>query len=86
MIFLLAVWIANAQEKYTELIIGTWEFDKTCDLRTDAEKNEFEEITWCPPYTENGTGYPTRTLKNNGDYVDFFTSEHIEYGKWEIKN
>ncbi|MBL0686127.1 hypothetical protein [Aquimarina mytili] len=68
------------------MIIGTWEFDKTCDLRTEVEKNKFEEIPWCPPYTENGTGYPTRTFKNNGEYIDYFTSEHIKYGKWEIKN
>ncbi len=85
-IFLLTIGITNAQEKYSELIIGTWEFDKNCDLRTDAEKNEFEEIPWCPPYTENGTGYPTRTYKNDGEYIHYFTSEHIEYGKWKIRN
>jgi len=85
-IFLLTIGIINAQEKYSELIIGTWDFDKTCDLRTESEKNEFAEIPWCPPYTENGTGYPTRTFKNDGEYIDYFTSEHIEYGKWQIKN
>jgi len=86
LMFLLVTAITNAQEKYSDLIIGTWEFDKTCDLRMESKKNEFEEIPWCPPYTENGTGYPTRTFKNDGEFVDYFTSENIEYGKWEIKN
>lgn len=85
-IFLLTIGIINAQEKYSELIVGTWEFYKNCDLRTDAEKNEIEEVPWCPPYIENGTGYPTRTFKNDGEYIDYFTSEHIEYGKWKIRN
>jgi hypothetical protein len=85
-IFLLIIGISNAQEKYSELIIGTWKFDKTCDLRTEEEKNEFEEIPWCPPVTENGTGYPERTFKKDGEYIDYFTAEHIGNGKWEIKN
>lgn len=85
-LFLLVIGTSIAQEKYSELIIGTWKFDKTCDLRTESEKNEFEEIPWCPPITENGTGYPNRTFKNNGEYIDYFTTERIEYGKWRIKN
>lgn len=85
-IFLLIIGISNAQEKYSELIIGTWKFDKTCDLRTEAEKNEFEEIPWCPYPTDDGTGHPIKTYNADGTYSDYFTEEHIEYGKWEIKN
>ncbi|MDB2462573.1 hypothetical protein N9W61_00500 [Algibacter sp.] len=85
-LFIPVIGISNAQEKYSKLIVGMWEFDKTCDLRTESEKNQFEEIPWCPPMTESGTGYPNRTFKNNGEYIDYFTSEHIEYGKWRIKN
>ena len=85
-IFMLFIGISNAQEKFSELIIGTWKFDKTCDLRAETEKNEFAEIPWCPYPTDDGTGYPIRTYKENGEYSDYFTAEHVEYGKWEIKN
>lgn len=90
-IFLFQIWILIAQKTQSELIIGTWRFQKNCDLRSEMEKSEkrkheFVEASWCPPETENETGYPDKTFKKNGEYIDYFTSTNVQHGKWKIEN
>lgn len=66
---------------YSDNIIGTWRIKKTVNLRTLKEitRYNFKQIK-----TENGTGYPERTFKVNGDFIDYYTADYKEYGKWEI--
>ncbi|MFC7357074.1 lipocalin family protein [Jejudonia soesokkakensis] len=78
--------ILIAQKSQSELLLGTWRFEKELDLRNNAEKSKYEEIPWCPYETESGTGYPDLTFKKDNLFERYFTKEHIEYGKWEIKN
>ena len=57
--------ILNAQKTQTELIIGTWRFEKVCDLRTEKEKSKYVEPKIDPIETDNGTGSPDITFKIN---------------------
>lgn len=69
---------------YSDVIIGTWRVKKTVNLRTLKEDKEITRCNFKQIKTENGTGYPDRTFKVNGDYVDYYTANYKEYGKWEI--
>ena len=75
-----------AQKTQSELTIGTWRFEKECDLRTDKEKSEFVEPEIDPIETENGTGYPDRTFKENGEFEFYYNSNHTDIGKYRVKN
>lgn len=77
--------ILIAQKTQSELIIGTWRFEKECDLRKEKEKPEIVEIS-CGPETENGTGYADRTFKKNNEYEFYYNRNDINYGKYNIKN
>ena len=70
-----------AQKTQSELIIGTWRFEKECDLRTEKEKSEFVEVDIVPIETENGTGYADRTFKVNNEFnfISTLTSHLIIY-------
>ena len=78
--------ILVAQKTQSELMIGTWRFEKECDLRTDKEKSEFVEPTIDPIETENGTGYADRTFKENGEFEFYYNSNHTDIGIYRIEN
>ena len=82
--------ILSAQKTQSNLIIGTWRFEKEYDFRTEKEKSNptFENVKITIDYveTENGTHHPDKTFKNDGKYIGYFNREHIDYGKWEIQN
>ena len=78
--------ILVAQKNQSELLLGTWRFEKKLDLRKNVESSNYEEIPWCPYETESGTGYPDLTFKKDNLFEKYFTKEHIEYGRWEINN
>ena len=78
--------ILVAQKTQSELIIGTWRFEKECDLRTDKEKSEFVEPVIDPVETENGTGYADRTFKEYGEFEFYYNSNHKDIGTYRIDN
>ncbi|WP_299680639.1 lipocalin family protein [uncultured Tenacibaculum sp.] len=78
--------IIVAQKNQSELIIGTWRFEKECDLRTDKEKSEFVNVAIDPIETENGTGYSDRTFKENGEFEFYYNSDHTNIGTYRIEN
>ncbi len=78
--------ILVAQKTQSELVIGTWRFEKECDLRTEKEKSEFVDIAVDPIKTENGTGYPDRIFKENGEFEFYFNSNHTNIGIYRIEN
>lgn len=75
-----------AQKTQSELIIGTWRFEKECDLRTEKEKSEFVEVDIDPIETENGTGYADKTFKVNNEFEFYFNSNHTDKGTYRIEN
>ena len=85
LILIFQIGILFAQKKQSELLLGTWRFEKEIDLRKKIENSNYVEIPWCPYETESGTGYPDLTFKKDNLFEKYFTKEHIEYGKWEIK-
>ena len=86
LILISQIGVLSAQNPSSELIIGTWRFEKVCDLRTEKEKTEFEEIPWCPPVTENGTGYADRIFKKNNEFEFYLTKTESDFGLYQIKN
>ena len=78
--------ILVAQKTQSELIIGTWRFEKECDLRTDKEKSKFVNVAIDPIETENGTGYADRTFKENGEFKFYYNSNHTDIGTYRIEN
>lgn len=84
-ILIFKIGVLSAQNASSELIVGTWRFEKICDLRTEEEKNEFDEIPWCPPDTENGTGYADRIFKNNNEFEFYLTKTVSDFGLYQIK-
>ena len=78
--------ILVAQKNQSELIIGTWRFEKECDLRTDKEKSEFVEPDIDPIETENGTGYADRTFKENGEFEFYYNLNYTDIGTYRIEN
>lgn len=78
--------ILVAQKTQSELIIGTWRFEKECDLRTEKEKSEFVEPDVDPIETENGTGYADRTFKGDGKFEFYYNSNQSYNGTYRIKN
>ena len=75
----------SAQKIQSELIVGTWRFEKECDLRTEKEKSEFVIIS-CGPETENGTEYADRTFEKNNEFEFYYNSNEIGCGKYYIEN
>jgi len=86
MLLTFQIGILIAQKTQSELIIGTWRFEKECDLRTDKEKSEFVEPDIDPIETENGTGYADRTFKENGEFEFYYNSNHTDIGTYRIEN
>ncbi|MFD2697798.1 DUF1878 family protein [Mesonia sediminis] len=78
--------ILVAQKNQSELIIGTWRFEKECDLRTDKEKSEFVKPDIDPIETENGTGYADRTFKENGEFEFYYNLNYTDIGTYRIEN
>lgn len=74
----------SAQQTQSELIIGTWRFERECDLRTEEEKSEFIEVPWCPPVTENGTGYADRIFKANNEFEFYLTKTDSDFGNYKL--
>ena len=85
-ILIFQIGILVAQKTQSELIIGTWRFEKECDLRTEKEKSEFAKMSWCPPVTDNGTGYADRTFSADGEFVFYYNSNHTDFGIYQIKD
>ena len=84
--FIFQIGTLIAQKTQSELIIGTWRFEKECDLRTEKEKPEFIEIPWCPPETENGTGYADRIFRENNEFEFYLTKTDSDFGLYQIKD
>ncbi|WP_310993112.1 hypothetical protein [Aequorivita marina] len=84
-ILIFQIGLLSAQKTQSELIIGTWRFEKKCDLRTETEKSEFVVIS-CGPETENGTEYADRTFKKNNDFEFYYNLNEISCGKYNIEN
>ena len=83
---MLQIGILVAQKTQSELIIGTWRFEKECDLRTDIEKSELVEVPWCPPETENGTGYADRIFKESKEFEFYLTKTDSDFGLYQIND
>lgn len=84
-ILILQIGVLSAQQTQSEMILGTWRFDEECDFRTEQEKSEYVEVTVTPIVTENGTGYPDRKFKRNGEFEFYYNSNHTDFGKYELK-
>ncbi len=78
----------SAQTTPSELIIGTWRFEKECDLRSEKEKSKAikEVIELTEIDIENGTNYPDRIFKENGEFEFYYNSSYSTYGNYNIKN
>jgi len=85
LILVFQIGILSAQNTQSELIIGTWRFEKEYDLRTENEKSEFGEVPWCPPETENGTGFADRIFKTNNEFEFYLTKTDSDFGFFQIK-
>ena len=86
LILIFQIGILSAQKTVSELIVGTWRFEKVCDLRTEKEKSEFAEIPWCPPETENGTGHADRIFKEDNEFEFYYNLNESSYGTYKVEN
>ena len=85
LILIVQIGILSSQNNQSELILGTWSFEKEVIRKTNNQKSDYIEVSWCPHETESGTGYPDLIFKKDNIIEKYYTKEHIEFGKWEIK-
>ncbi|WP_405368928.1 hypothetical protein [Nonlabens sp. Asnod2-A12] len=64
------------------MIIGTWRFEKNCDLRTRQEKVKYSNIPYCPRETDTNSGNTDRVFKSNNQFEFYET----QFGIYKIKN
>jgi hypothetical protein len=86
LILVFQIGILIAQNTQTDLIVGTWRFEKECDLRTEQERSEYVEPMIDPIETDNGTGYADRTFKSNSEFEFYYNSNHTDIGTYRIEN
>jgi len=86
LIFILQIGILSSQNIKSELIIGTWKFEKEHDFRTEKESSESEKVIIDPIEIENGTRYPDRTFHQNGKFEFYYNKTQSTKGKYEFKS
>jgi len=84
----LIVFLNCTAQNQKEMIVGTWRFEKECDLRTEEEKSKYVEVVIksIEIETENGTEYPYRIFKVNNEFEFYYNKNQSTIGIFEINN